>query len=329
MKFNNYEHFKNYCLKVAKSKEYIISDEQLEIMDKFEIIVSLLYSLESNIIKFQKDVLDVISGCFKIGNIEAAFSHMKYFINKIQKFSRRECDFYYVTTSLNTMLDLGIEFKDDFILCNDPSSSIFYPGKVRALEIREEEETIYTINKIDMDYKKKYGVYFIYDSDGELIYIGKSISCLLTRAFQSARERMCLNFSKIELRECKNKSDVAIYESYYISLYKPKCNKEMVTDDYPSIKLPDLEVTKEISRDVENEYTTFKYIYFKSRVMDIDEFINLANEKSACLDTIENRNILMEDGIYDKYETRHELYWEHMQQIKLNGMHSVRDLEIN
>ena len=26
MKFDNYKHFKNYCLKVAKSKEYIVSD---------------------------------------------------------------------------------------------------------------------------------------------------------------------------------------------------------------------------------------------------------------------------------------------------------------
>ena len=46
------------------------------------------------------------------------------------------------------MLDLGIEFKDDFILCNDSSTSIFYPSKIRALEIIDEEDKIYTINLI-------------------------------------------------------------------------------------------------------------------------------------------------------------------------------------
>ena len=83
MKFDNYKHFKNYCLKVAKNKEYTISNEQLKTIDKFEAIVTLLYSLESNIISFKKDVLDVISAYFRSGNIETAFSKMKYFIKKI------------------------------------------------------------------------------------------------------------------------------------------------------------------------------------------------------------------------------------------------------
>ena len=329
MKFDNYKHFKNYCLKVAKNKEYTISNEQIKTIDKFEAIVTLLYSLESNIISFKKDVLDVISAYFRSGNIETAFSKMKYFIKKIQDFSNKETNFYYVTTSLNTMLDLGIEFKDDFILCNDSSTSIFYPSKIRALEIIDEEDKIYTINKIDTNYRGKPGVYFIYDNEGELVYVGKSTTCLMSRAFKSAEERKTLNFSKIELRECKSKSDVAIYEAYYIALYKPKYNKDLMFEDMPSIKLPDLEVTKCISRNIENEYSTYKYTCFKSRVMNIEEFVYLANKGYAALDTIENRNFYKDEGIYDKYEIQHKVHMEHMQQIKLNGMHSVGDLNLN
>jgi len=273
--------------------------------------------------------LDVISAYFRSGNIETAFSKMKYFIKKIQDFSNKETNFYYVTTSLNTMLDLGIEFKDDFILCNDSSTSIFYPSKIRALEIIDEEDKIYTINKIDTNYRGKPGVYFIYDNEGELVYVGKSTTCLMSRAFKSAEERKTLNFSKIELRECKSKSDVAIYEAYYIALYKPKYNKDLMFEDMPSIKLPDLEVTKCISRNIENEYSTYKYTCFKSRVMNIEEFVYLANKGYAALDTIENRNFYKDEGIYDKYEIQHKVHMEHMQQIKLNGMHSVGDLNLN
>lgn len=159
MKFNNYTHFKNYCLKCATNRNYVICDEYLKIFDMLEIIVLVLENLkDNNIIKLQKDILYTLCDYFKSSNIETVFSHMKYFINKIQKFSRREVDFYYVITSLNTMLGLGVEFEDDFILSEESRYSLFYPSKVRGLEIKEEEEKIYTINEIDMSYKNKYGV---------------------------------------------------------------------------------------------------------------------------------------------------------------------------
>lgn len=35
MKFNNYNHFKNYCLKIASNKEVILNEEQIKLFDLF------------------------------------------------------------------------------------------------------------------------------------------------------------------------------------------------------------------------------------------------------------------------------------------------------
>lgn len=324
MEFNNYAHFRNYCLKIANNREYEVCEEQINIIEQFEIVVKLLENLKDiHIIKLEKDILNIICDFFKNENFETAFSHMKYFINKIIKLSRNEEDFYYVTTSLNTMLGLGVEFEEEFILSDKTRSNRFYPSRVRGLELIEEEEKIYTIDNLDINYKNRYGVYFIYNHEGEIVYIGKSSTCLLTRAFQSAKERKSLNFSKIELRECKKKSDVAIYESYYIALHKPKYNNDLIFDDIPSIKLLELEVSKIISRSVESDYVTYRYTYYKSRVMNIEEFLSLFEEGKACLATNENLEILRNDGIYDKYEMKQKAYEDSMQQIKSSGRYTA------
>lgn len=326
MEFNNYVHFRNYCLKIATNKNYEVCEEQRNIIEQFEIVVELLEQVKAiHIIKLEKDILNIICDYFKNENFETAFSHMKYFINKIGKFSRGEENFYYVTTSLNRMLGLGIEFEEDFILSDNIRTNRFCPSKIRGLEIIEDEERIYTLNEFDLNYKNRYGVYFIYNNEDEIVYIGKSTNCLLTRAFQSAKERKSLNFSKIELRECKHKSDVAIYESYYIALYKPKHNNDLIFEDQVSIKLPELEVSKKISRDEESDCITYRYTYYKSRLMDIDDFINLFDDGNACLATSENIEFFKKEGIYEKYEMQQKIYEDNIQQIKSSGRYTIAE----
>lgn len=324
MKFKSYTHFKNYCLKIAKNNEYIVNKDELETFEKFENVVSTLETLQNeNVIKLNNDILDKISSYFKVCDFKTAFSRMDYFINKLHSFSKGKQDFYYVTTSLNSMLGLDVEFEEDFILRYQSIIPPFYPSKIRGLEIKEIEDKIYTINEIDLNYKDKYGVYFIYNYNGELVYIGKSISCLLTRALSSAKERGCLNFSKIELRECKHKSDVAIYEAYYIALHKPEHNKDLMFDDSPSITLPELGVSKEIVRDIGHEYVTYKYTYYKSRVMEIQEFVNLAKKGKALIATTKNIEYLENKGIYSQYEMQHQAYADSLQQIKSSGQYTI------
>lgn len=68
-------------------------------------------------------------------------------------------------------------------------------------------------------------------------------------------------------------------------------------EDTQSIILPELEVSKTITRNTESEYISYRYTYFNSRVMDIDEFINLFEAGEACLDTSENIEFFKNDGI--------------------------------
>lgn len=75
MRFNNYVHFKNYCLKIASNHGYHVCDNYLKVFEQFEIVVQLLIDLQDNhIIKLQKNILNIICDYFKKGDFETVFS---------------------------------------------------------------------------------------------------------------------------------------------------------------------------------------------------------------------------------------------------------------
>lgn len=55
------------------------------------------------------------------------------------------------------------------------------------------------------------GCYFIYDNNGEIVYVGKSTSDLLSRSCISSVERVLGDFSKIELLEFNTKAETSIF----------------------------------------------------------------------------------------------------------------------
>lgn len=77
----------------------------------------------------------------------------------------------------------------------------------------------------------KPGVYFLFNRDKEIIYIGKSKS-LKSRAFVSFNAQGA-EFMKIIVTE--SLADANFLEPYFISLYAPVKNKEFRTGDKPSI----------------------------------------------------------------------------------------------
>src|SRR5699024_6655512 len=79
----------------------------------------------------------------------------------------------------------------------------------------------------------KSGVYFSYDEDKELIYVGKSIN-LGERIPSSINERSAIYY---EYAETKSESDTSIYEAYYISLLKPELNVEGKHEDELTVRL--------------------------------------------------------------------------------------------
>lgn len=100
-----------------------------------------------------------------------------------------------------------------------------------------------------LDCKDMRGIYFIYDKNNLLAYIGKSTACVVDRAINSVNERKLYDFTKIEIKPTQSQSDVDIYEKYYIQKYKPYCNIEGVYNDRSNIILPDIE-TKQVLRNV-------------------------------------------------------------------------------
>lgn len=325
MKFSNYKHFINYCFKIATNKNIFMTDNQKNIFYEFEKVYNLLEELnEKGIVNLENSILDIICTYCKENKCDDIISVMDYFLRKVDKFYRSDVNFYYILTSLNSMLGLGIEFREEFITKENIRSE-FFPSRIRVLKIEEGEEKVFSISSYDNRYKEKFGVYFIYDSNENLAYIGKSTTCVMTRSFQSAEERKLLDFSKIELRETNTKSDVAIYESYYIGKYKPRLNMDLIFEDRVSIKLPELEVSKEILRDVNKEYYVEKYIYFREKVIDIVEFFKVDKEK-VFLYNEKNKEYLMEKGIEQKYTMRQKAYKKCIDRIKKKGEFSTTEL---
>lgn len=93
--------------------------------------------------------------------------------------------------------------------------------------------TQYFRNKMN-DLQNRFGIYFLYDKEKKLIYVGKSIN-LGERIISSIDERGACFF---EYALTETLSDASVYEMYYISLLKPKLNVEGNHFDQLTINLP-------------------------------------------------------------------------------------------
>jgi hypothetical protein len=87
------------------------------------------------------------------------------------------------------------------------------------------------------------GVYMFYGQDKKtIIYVGKSARDLSERMRTSSMEKENIYYFSYALT--KTRSDVGIYEAYYIAKLKPKYNIDMVEDDELTIELPELHFTE-------------------------------------------------------------------------------------
>jgi hypothetical protein len=81
--------------------------------------------------------------------------------------------------------------------------------------------------------KEKSGVYYLYNYNKSLIYIGKSQN-LRFRMMESVKERKA-SYARYSIID--NLSDMHILEVYLIAKHKPSRNVSCVSSDKPSIKL--------------------------------------------------------------------------------------------
>jgi len=90
---------------------------------------------------------------------------------------------------------------------------------------------------------KRIGVYFIYDDNDEVIYIGKSSN--LDKRIKTSCEAKKGKY--VRVAEMKNKIDATIYESYYISKLSPKLNKFYSGYNESLLSLPPIKLGDKIN----------------------------------------------------------------------------------
>lgn len=96
-----------------------------------------------------------------------------------------------------------------------------------------------------MKKENKKGIYLIFNSKKEIVYIGKSHRNFYDRGFESFQHKQgykkendvrYISFLKSPLTS----SDINVYEMYLIAKYKPLYNLEGKTSDECSFTLPDV-----------------------------------------------------------------------------------------
>lgn len=113
----------------------------------------------------------------------------------------------------------------------------------------------------------KPGLYIIFNAKKEIIYIGKSHSCMVKRGLTSFKDKnMIYSYDKYEgteeitLKSFKaqyisflssniSKSDINVYEIYLINKYKPVLNRDCNASDNLTILLPECFFSKLIKID--------------------------------------------------------------------------------
>lgn len=101
----------------------------------------------------------------------------------------------------------------------------------------------YRLGGFDLcEVEKKSGIYFLYNND-ELVYIGKSHSCMAARIRQHSKEYSGYkkDFNNIEVFIIGNHSDIAIAEVYLIAKLKPVLNSDFNNDDIATITINNID----------------------------------------------------------------------------------------
>lgn len=240
MEFVSGKHLVNYLLKIFKNNDFSLPNEKIidikKLENVFNFIENLSISVIKNIISFdgyhpwiflaQGNKYEKLSEIAKISN------------EYIAKYKNNPSDISFDTVF--NSFELEIKYRNSYLKKRPNKNDIYYPHYLKILDgkilIKQWNIGYYTKPKILKE--DNIGCYFIYDNDGELVYIGKSNSNLYERSCTSAQDRTNGDFSKIELYSMPTHANTNIYELYFIAKYNPKFNSDSRCADYPTFELP-------------------------------------------------------------------------------------------
>lgn len=331
--FKEYEHFKKYCFKIFYNKEVSIGNWGFSTFKRFEPIPEFIQKLaKSNIVTVfnNKDeglpLLNKIISYFKGDEFENTLKAMRTVSYKYESVMNGELNIFYFIDAIKKHLKIEIAFNKEFI--NEENiNHEYFPSVLNVLEIKEGSKTFYPIKATTDLYERDdlMGVYFIYDNQGELGYIGKSTSNLIQRSIRSTSEKNLGDFTKIEIILIENASDCAIYEVYYITKYKPYKNDFFIHEDCPTLKLPELEKEMIFERELERDFFLFEFSYIEACVVDTKTVLQYLNG-SIFFEDQKNISRLNQLGYYDKKTTVYNEQKKIMNNLGRQGYITISDL---
>ena len=268
MEFVNGKHLVNYLLKIFKNNGMDIPKDNLENIRDLENIFTFISNLPLQIrndIDFSNEYYNWIT--LAQSNKYQKLSEISNAGNEnIIRFTNNPSIISFDTVFKSFELD--IEYKLSYLHTKPEDNDIYYPHFLKILDGNKKivKWNIAYYTKPNIPKEDNIGCYFIYDNDGELVYVGKSNSNLYERSCTSAQERTKGNFSKIELYSMPTQADTNIYEMYFIAKYNPKFNSDSRCIDNPTFELPKLKPKYTLERigtehfDVEQIDVRPKYI---------------------------------------------------------------------
>ena len=240
MHFTSGRHLANYLLKIFKNNNIDISEDCIDSIKD----LSKIFTYIENLPKDTKNILDLSNNYYNWITLSqnGKYQDLSSISNKgnenIAKFTNNPSIISF--DEVFESFGLSISYNSQYLLQKPKQDDIYYPHHFKILEgtYKMARWNITFYDKPTISKEENFGCYFIYDDNGQLVYIGKSNLHLLDRACESARERTNGNFSKIELYPMKTQADTNIYELYYIAQYDPKYNSDCRCLDKPSFTLP-------------------------------------------------------------------------------------------
>ncbi|KGP89664.1 hypothetical protein N780_10225 [Pontibacillus chungwhensis BH030062] len=227
--YENQEHYLNFARKILKTNGLFIAkiDPFLAPVCKDLYQFSIRYEKTLNRLHFRLPY-DVFT--FYLRDV---FS-IDEFKELVRVFRQHRIDLNEIVNEVNPDFDYYERLYEVFYKPSDVS-------KLIQLQDESLDSTGFTESFKEMCEQQEYqkGLYFLYNRKSELIYIGKSTQNLGARVVTSSIERKGAYFASFAFPATK--SDVHVYELYYISKLKPEHNAEGKEKDELTINLPELE----------------------------------------------------------------------------------------
>jgi hypothetical protein len=213
--FKTQKHFVNYCLKVIEGRNI---NHNILTKTNFKTLAWFLskYSL------------------FKRKSISNIIDSFTWHISKAEQ-QERDLFLDKLSPAINELNKLKVD--ENFTI----EDCIYLIKNFELLD----EDAIFNLSEGRKDYSSKFvefveincdkksGVYFLYDKNEELLYVGKSIN-LKNRLFSTIRERKAF---KVKVLFTKNEADCNILEPYYIAKLNPPLNGDLITLDNPTVRI--------------------------------------------------------------------------------------------